>query len=380
MSDSRFENFLKRMEAFGFKMDSRIEQRNANGLLGMYAAEPIKKGTLLVKFPISMMIPRSDSIDFSGSPNEEVHSLVHALATQLASKESIYECYFEYCGTLEERQKRSVCFFSAEEFGILEQMNPLLAQLAHTSKTHWEHLVQTVSTKDPSLDRHSIMLASLIYRERCWGKGLGFLPGIDLFNHNTKSNISPQRAIVDGEKCIIIVADRDINSGDEIKTTYGPKDMFKFAFNYDFFDPNDYHIVSYSSRITQAITDGFTQKVVENLKNHYDLNVFEIDGVARFLINESSAFFLEKGPNAAMVELASRIAINNEAELRQGKAEEKTTARYLLYILQSFRKANNVENIDKETLPEKLHTFHDVLTAELDTLCANIQAIEPRCV
>ena len=143
MSDSRFENFLKRMEAFGFKMDSRIEQRNANGLLGMYAAAPISKGTLLVKFPVSMMIPRSDSIDFSGSPNEEVHSLVHALATQLASEESIYECYFEYCGTLEERQNRSVCFFSGEEFGILEQMNPLLAQLAHTSKTHWEHLVQT---------------------------------------------------------------------------------------------------------------------------------------------------------------------------------------------------------------------------------------------
>ncbi len=379
MSDSRFKSFLERMGKFGFEMDDRLEQKSVNGLLGMYASQAIPQGTLLGKFPISMMIPRSESIEFEDGPNKETQSLVHALAIQLADKESPYQCYFEYCGDLAEREDRSVCFFKTEDFSALDKMNPLLAQMAITSRNSWEHLIQTVATKDPSLDKDPIMLASLIYRERCWGEGLGFLPGIDLFNHNTHSQISPQRALINDEKCLVLIADKDIAAGEEIKITYGRKDMFKFAFNYDFFDPSDFHIISYSARITQAISDAFVLKIVENLQQHYPVHIFEANGVQKFAINESSAYFLEQGPNSAMVDLVSRLAISNEVDLKRGHADEKTTARYMLYILQSFKNANKSLSISRDSVPEKLRSFHDMLVAELAILDANIKVVEPRC-
>jgi len=379
MSTSRFETFLTRMGKLGFEMDPRVQQKDINGLLGMHATESIPKGTLLGKFPLSMMIPRSDSVDFSEDPNGDIQSLIHAMATQLADKNSPYQGYFEFCGTVSERESRSVCFFTPQDFAILNTMNPLLAKLAQTSKMQWEYLVHAVCTKDPSLDKQHVLLASLIYRERCWGGSLGFLPGMDLFNHNTKSNIFPQRVQFEDGESIAFITDKDIAPGEEIKITYGKKDIFQFSFNYDFFDPTDFHIISFSSRIKPTLSDAFVQKVCENLKKHYDIRIFEEDGSQKFMINESRAFFLEQGPNTAMVELVSRLAINDEAALKRGSADEKTAARYMLYILQSYKQANNVKNVPKASIPEKLHSFHDMLTAELDILDANIRVIQPKC-
>jgi hypothetical protein len=308
-----------------------------------------------------------------------VFSLVHALAKELADPHSRYQCYFDYCDTLEDRENRSVCFFTQEEFSILGQMNPLLAKNLKLSKHNWEHIVKTVCMKDPTLGKEHIMLASFIFRERCWGGELGFLPGMDLFNHNTKSTISPQRTQLNGEECVTFTANEDIKSGDEIRVTYGKKDMFQFASYYDFFDPNDFHIISYSSRITQAVSDSFIQKVVANLKKYYEVNVFKVNGQAKFQIQESRAFFLEQGPNTKMVELVSRLAINNDADLERGKADDKTAARYMLYILQSFKQANNIKHITKESLPKKLHSFHEMLTAEIKILDSNIRYITPKC-
>jgi len=380
MSNSKFEVYLERLTEFGFEMDPRIKQKNNDGLLGMYATELIPKGTTLSRFPISMKIPRSNSIDFSGGPHEEVFSLVHTLAKELSDQNSRYKFYFDYCGTLEDRKKQSVCYFTQEEFRALAQMNPLLAQSALLSKYVWEQTVQTVCMKDPTLDKEHVMLATFIHRERCWSEGIGFLPGMDLFNHNTKSKVKPQRTQLRGEECITYVAHEDIKSGDEIKITYGNTDMYRFACNYDFFDPNDFHIISHSSRITQTISDDFIQKVVENLKKYYEVNIFQMNGNTKFKVEESRAFFLEQGPNTKMVELISRLAINNDAELKRGKADDKTAARYMLYILQSFKKANNVKSISKESLPKKIHRFHDMLTSELKILESNIRYIKPKCM
>jgi len=284
MSNSKFDNYLERLGGFGFEMDPRIEQKNVDGLLGMYATKSIPKGAPLSKFPTSMKIPRSNSIEFSGDPNEEVFSLIHTIAKELADEHSRYQCYFDYCGTLEDRKSRSVCYFTQEEFSILAQMNPLLAKHVFLSKQIWEQTVKIVSMKDPTLDKEHVMLASFIYRERCWSGELGFvfLPSMDLFNHNTKSKIKPQRTILHGEECITFVAHEEINPGDEIKITYGNTDMFRFAYNYDFFDPNDFHIISYSSRVTQDINDDFIQKVVENLKKYYEVIIYEKNGNTQF--------------------------------------------------------------------------------------------------
>jgi len=89
---------------------------------------------------------------------------------------------------------------------------------------------------------------------------------------------------------------------------------------------------------------------------------------------------LEQGPNTKMVELISRLAINTDAELERGKADDITTARYMLYILQSYKKANKVKSISKASLPNKIHRFHDMLTAELKILDSNIRYIKPKCV
>lgn len=379
MPDTRFKSFLKQMGESGFEMDARLEQKEVNGLLGMHASEEIPAGTLLGKFPVSMAIPYSNEIDFTGDPNKEAHSLIHAIAQQLSDPASAYRCYFEYCGTLEERKARSVCFYSADEFAVLERMNPLLAQLALTSKHLWENMVKSVSAKDPSLGAEPIMLASFIYRERCWGRGLGFLPGIDLFNHNTQSVLTPQRADINGADCVVLIADRDYAANEEIKISYGKKDMFKFAFNYDFFDPDDFHLISFSARITQAIADNFVQKIVDNLRQHYDLSLFEMNGQMRFVINENNAFFLDQGPNKAMVDLVSRLAINNEDALKRGWADEQTTARYMLYILQSLKEANKVKALPRQAIPEKMRFYHDMLNAEWAILEANIKVVEPRC-
>lgn len=379
MPGSRFHSFLKQMMEFGFEMDCRIEQKEVNGLLGMHATESIPKGAVLGKFPTAMMIPACPSTDFSADPNREAHSLIHALAKQLADENSRYRCYFEYCGSVEEREHRSVCFFTQEEFGLLEKMNPMLAQLALTSKHLWMQMIDAVAAKDGSLDKAHIMLASFIYRERCWGRGLGFLPGIDLFNHNTKSLLTPQRTNIEGEDCVVLIADKTIEAGEEIKISYGKKDMYKFAFNYDFFDPEDFHVISYSARVTQPIVDGFVQQVARNLEKHYQLSYFKMNGQTRFAINENHAFFLGQGPNKAMVDLVSRLAVNNAQALAQGRADEKTTARYMLYILQTFRSANRVQKVKRDSLPEKLRFYHDMLTAELKLLDANISAVEPRC-
>jgi len=379
MPNSKFEVFLERMGEFGFELDPRIEQKNVDGLLGMYATKLITKGTTFSKFPISMQLPRSESIDFSDSSDEDMYSLIHAIARELSDQNSRYKCYFDFCDTLEDRKSRSVCFFTPEEFGILDQMNPLLAKNAWLSKKILENTVEAIYMKDPTLDKDSVQLASFIARERCWGTGFGFLPGMDLYNHNTKSTISPQKGELNGEEYITYIANEDINPGDEIKITYGKKDMFHFTSYYDFFDPSDFHIISLTYRITQVIRDEFVQKVVDNLKKYYDVGIFDINGNTNFKIKESRAFFLEQGPNTKMVELVSRLAINNEAELKRGKADDKTTAKYMLYILESFKKANNVKNISRKSLPEKLHSYHDMLTTELKILDANIRSIKPMC-
>lgn len=373
MSNTRFERFKESMGQFGFEMDSRIEQKSVNNVLGMYAMDLIPKGTILSKFPASMSIPISNELNFPEGALGRCLMLVHSLARELANPDSPYRVYFEYCGTLEEFQDCNV-FFNEQDEAMLWRMNPILGDIARRSRIGFNsHLALTLRV-DNTLDYKAIVHALIIFHRRCWGR-FGFMPGMDLFNHNTKSNQCPEEKIIDGVKCRVIVALSDIPAGEEIKISYGKKDMMHFALSYDFFDPSDFHLISYNQRITQTISDDFVRKIVDNLKAHYKLTWSQENGIERFKIEENNAFFLDHGPNTKMVELASRLAINDDASLSRGMADQTTTAKYLLHILKKFRAANNVENVDINSLPSKLHMFHALLKRELEILDNNIRAI-----
>jgi hypothetical protein len=301
------------------------------------------------------------------------------MARELGDPSSKYQLFFEYCGVLDDRKQRSVCFFEPEDFNTLHRMNPVLATMAYATKQAFGALVEKICQKDVSLDVEHVMLAASIHRERCWGS-LGFLPGMDLFNHNTKSLIELKSVTIDGEDFVTYTAPQDIESGQEIKITYGKKDIFQFATNYDFYDPFDFHLIGYCQRLSQPIGDAFSRKVVDNLKKHYTVDEFTLNGQNRFRVRDVAAYFLDRGPNTKMVDLASRLAISDNKALSKGCADEKTTARYLLYILETFKSINKVDQIDLEQLPTKLHIYHRMLKKELRILDDNIAAVRPLCV
>lgn len=379
MASTKFDLFKKSMGEFGFKIDSRIEQKKVANLLGMYANQFIPQGTILSSFPSSMSIPVSTEIEFPEGETGESLKIIHSLARELSNPHSPYKGYFEYCGTIEEIKENSFLFFDQEEYAWLWRMNPIIGKFADRIRTSLNMKLGLLLHLDNTLNHNAAIHALLIYNHRCWGN-FGFMPGMDLFNHNTKSDLFPEEAIIDGVTSRVFVTSADIQAGEEIKISYGKKDLAQFALCYDFFDPTDFHLISYSYRVSQTATDDFMKKIVENLKKHYTLKWFQEDGIERFQIEEYNAFFLDHGPNKKMYDLASRLAINNEKDLSRGHADEKTTAKYLLYILKKFREANNVEEYDINTLPSKLHMYHSLLKRELEILDNNIKAIEPKCI
>jgi len=372
MSSSRFTDFKARMGKFGLHFDERIQQRDNNGLLGMFASDYIPKGTVLTQFTLAQGIPISKEIDFSKTSREDLVSnikVVHSIARELSDSTSVYKHFFEYCGDLSDRSN-SVCFFELIDFESLAKLSPLLANSAMVSRMQFDLITDGVSKADPSLSADSITLAALISRERCWSE-FGFMPGMDLFNHNAKSGLLPKKKTINGENYVVYISEEDIQKDEEIKISYGAKDMYDFATNYNFFDPNDYKVIKFSQRIFPVVKDDLTLSVIKLLENKFRVHLIEHEGKKRIEILECGAYFLENRPNSEMLELASILAISNEQELKNGRACDRSISSYLLTVIDTMMRSNRISEYLIEDVPDKLQMFYKVLLLEHEQLNRN---------
>jgi hypothetical protein len=368
------------MSEFGLHFDQRVQQRESNGLLGMFANDFIPSGTVLAKFRLSKGIPISKEIDFtktSGNLPVTTVQLVHSMARELSNSRSIYKPFFEYCGSLEDRRS-SVCFFEQSDFEALAKISPFLANSAFLSHASFTNITNSVVKADPSLSADSIALATFISRERCWAE-FGFMSGMDLFNHNTEADLRPIAKTINGQKYAAYVSSKDFQPDEEIKISYGAKDIYAFAINYNFFDSNSLNIIDFSERIFPPIKDEFTSRVIKNLQKNFKVNFLEHSGVRRIQVVDCNAHFLREQPNSSMIELASLLAISSERELRHGRAEKKSILEYLLTIIDTMLTSNYVSEYRIEEVPDKLKLFYNVLAEEKEQLERNRLFVTERC-
>jgi hypothetical protein len=256
----------------------------------------------------------------------------------------------------------------------MAKMSPLLANEGMLSYSSFQSITKTIAEADSSLSADSIALATLIYRERCWGQ-FGFMPGMDLFNHNTEAGLTLVSKTINGEKYAVYTSLENFQPNEEIKITYGAKDIYAFATNYNFFDPSAFNIIDFSSRIYTPIKDDFKARVIKNLEKSYKVSAFFHQGITRIKVEDSGAYFLPNGPNSKMLKLASYLAISNETELKSESADSAAITKYLLTILDTIAHANRVTDYRLEDLPDNLKLFYHVLVYEKEHLTRNRNSI-----
>lgn len=373
MNTQHFEQCKSAFTKLGLELDPRITQGSQNGIPGMYAVESIPAGTRLCAIPLSLRLPHARDISFESVPeaSQEQMKRIHSVARALNGASPEYESYFKFFDGKDYLENQCVYYYTDTEFEWLKKLNPILYSVAINTKQTANNIAQTLMHLDPGLNEEYAVSATLNFFSRSWS--YGFLPIIDFFNHSLHSNVKIQ-AFDDGSR-VGYVSNRNYEAGEEIKVAYGTKDMYRFALAYNFFDPNDLHLIDYGLRVTQVVKDPNAIRALQALGQHYRIALTEQNDALHMRVLEDGMFFLEQGPNQKLVEFLSALANGGKPSQHQGRAMHPMVPALLRQTLQSLLSANAVEHFKEDDVPQKLSRFFLMLKKERAMLETNLNML-----
>ena len=352
----------------GVFLDPRVERKCIDGVWGMFALAPLKAGEVVASIPESNTLQSVSKFEYKGSESEGVR-WVYLAARQLALGERApqygHVAMFE---SLDDLMASSLYFCSDEELATLGKMNPILLRVVGLFRSLVSGVTNLVSELDPTLDREAILQAALNWQNRCWDS-VGFLPVVDLFNHCHVRGSELTR-LECGQR-VGHVTQVDYAAGDQVFISYAPKDMYRHAICYNYFDPSGHHLIDYALRVYRNIDSPQAEQVAQAIARQFSSQVITNGAIRQLQVIEKDLFFTEEGPNQNLLEFFAKTSFSTLNELQTGRCSKQSIAENMLQVLQALRSANQVNSVNEKELPARIQRFHPLLKKELAMLDAN---------
>lgn len=357
--------------ARGLQLHDGIERRQENGVWGMYASKPIKKGKVIASYPKERALKPLDQFSYpeSMSPMERY---CHSASYEFQKNDlSEFSGIFNGLESLEYLRESSVYYASSSEKDLLGKLSPLLLARVGEFETFVISQREKVCGFDKSIPFDLAEMIILNTQSRSWSDS-GFLPIMDLFNHSDK------KGVVRGEDndTYLIRAGVNYQPGDQVYLSYSQKDMYLHAIHYNYFDPNGQHFIHFGYRFVQPALTPFARSVMEFTRKRHLIKTLEQGGKMYYRSLDPRAVFNETEPSKELLAYLKDNSLQTDDELSAGRASRKSQRSHILSALNALLEQNRVDQVPLHALPEKLHRFWHLLKKEKKMLQANLNWVE----
>jgi hypothetical protein len=365
MDTTNFIETIKWAAPKGLKLYPNMELKSVNGITGMYAKTYTPKNTVLVTYPKKSLLPDLQGYNYP-KINTDLMKRLHS-ATKEYSKGESSEWFglMRSMESLEDLKSTSAYFLSNDELAMLEAMSPLLCRIIQERKGIIDDQIESLLKIDPSLSKDDANVITLNFKTRAWKHG--FMPIIDQFNssdtYGAKINI--------GQDHVYFMTMVDYHPGDQIFMSYGTRDMYDYAIDYDFFDPDAEHSICFAIRGSQQSDTDFDTAVVRYAATKHKMTIRKTATGLSYQLCENDARFLEHAPSSKLIEYIQNTAFSSKTEFKNRKVSERSFDTRLNLIIDTLLAVNNVDNFKLEHVPAKLHRFFHLLKKEKKILLNN---------
>ncbi|MFT6029860.1 MAG: hypothetical protein ACI8O8_001600 [Oleiphilaceae bacterium] len=365
MNSVDFAETVKWATPKGLKLHPNMEHKCVNGIYGVYATADIPQYTLLVSYPIKGTVPLLKNFSYPQNCPELLKRL-HASTLEYSKGESSeWRGLMNSVERLEELKKNSAYFLSKEELSTIQKMNPLLHRIIEEKNSIIDRQVDNLCKIDPSLDKSSAKVIALNFKTRAWQQG--FLPIFDQFNTSEAYGAK----VCQNEKNIYFISMKPYKMGEEIWISYGTRDIYDYAIDYDFFDPNAVHSICFAARGSQFAQSQFDVNVIKYTATKHRMDISKTPQGLHYQLMEDDARFLEHAPTSKLINYIQHTAFRSAQELQQGICSPQSFDIRLNQILDALISMNNVDHFKEEQMPPRLLRFFHLLKKEKKILINN---------
>tara|TARA_R110002049_G_scaffold82438_2_gene209790 strand:+ start:289 stop:1458 length:1170 start_codon:yes stop_codon:yes gene_type:complete len=365
MNSVDFAETVKWATPRGLTLHPNMEHKCINGIYGVYATADIPQYSLLVSYPIKGTVPLLKN--FSYPPNcPELLKRLH-VATQEYSKgeQSEWQGLMHSVENLKALKETSAYFLSKDELSIIQQMNPLLHRIIEEKNSIIDRQVDNLCKIDPTLDNTSAKIVALNFKTRAWQEG--FLPIFDQFNTSEAHGAK----VCKNENSIYFISMRPYKAGEEIWISYGTRDIYDYAIDYDFFDSNAVHSICFAARGSQFANSQLEVNIIKYAASKHKMDISQTPQGLHYQLMEDDARFLEHAPSAKLINYIQHTAFRSAQELQQGICSPQSFDIRLNQILDALISMNNVDQFKEQQMTPKLLRFYHLLKKEKQILLNN---------
>lgn len=355
---TKYDECLSYSFDLGLTLNSHVERKEVKGVYGMYATEPLTKGTTVASLPLDALLPCEDESIYPDNSTK----WTHLAAQQLSMGDNApYKSHVMMFESLQDYRNHSAYFFSSDEASLLREMSPLLFQAFLDYRHLIDKTISSIQKIDPELSHDDILQASLNTASRCWDD-FGFLPIMDLFNHSDTQGVTLTKQEESGR--ISFILPRDYERGEQIWLSYGRSDIYAHLLNFNYFDPASEHFIDYATRAVQLIDNPVKLQLAEYISQHFAAKIIEREGIKRLFILEKGLFFFEHAPSKKLLDFFSKTGFTTNQEFSNKQCSPYSACLSIGATLDSFLSANKVDQFKLTNLPPKMHRFHKALKKE----------------
>ena len=367
MDKQNFIETIKWAAQKGLKLYPHMEHKCVDGVYGIYAAADIPKHTVLVSYPLKSILPIREDVTYPKKTDDLFKRLYSATKEYSKGEASEWYGMMRSAESLESLKQTSAYFFSTSELELIKAMNPLLHRVIEERNAIINTQIERLCELDPSIDRNDAAVTALNFKTRSWKEG--FLPIFDQFNTSEEFGAK----VCQSAHNLFFMTMVDYKAGDQIWISYGSRDIYDYAIDYDFFDPKAVHSICFSSRGSQFTQNEFETSVIRHAATKHKIDISKTDTGLHYQLLEEDARFLEHAPSAKLIEYIQNTAFLSKKEFKTRKCLPSSFDLRLNQILDALLAVNHVDQFTVENIPDKLHRFYYLLKKEKQILLNNKQ-------
>lgn len=349
----------------GLKMHPHLEHKAVNGVYGIYATQNIPRFTLLLSYPIAGTLAKNEEFVYPKN-TDPLLKRMHAATTEYAKGErSSWKGLFNSLDPESHLRANNAFFFDDKDIHQIAAMNPILARVIQERNETTKQKIEQLLALDPSLEREQATTIVLNFKTRSWG--FGFLPIFDQFNTSEAMG----SRVFSSSTNIYFMTSRDYQAGEQVWISYGNRDIYDYAIDYDFFDPRAVHSISFAKRGSQFATSTFEENVIRQASTKHKILIAKTEQGLNFQLDDDSARFLELGPSSQLIDYVKDIAYRSQKELKSKRVSMESFSIKMHQIIDGLLAANKVAQVNPASVPEKLKRFYQLLLKERQILINN---------
>lgn len=365
MDNASFNEVVKWSQERGMKIFPQMERKAVNGINGMYATTNIPKNTLLLSFPLKNLLTPDPGFRYPKGMNDSLKYGHRAALEYIKGEQSEWHGVLRSLESLESLQQTSAYFLHPKELEAIQAMSPMLHRIIGERNETITQQIEQLCQLDPTINKQVATTIALNLKTRSWKQG--FLPIFDQFNHSDA--YGAKVSIVGDHLCFFTLM--NYRAGDQIWISYGLRDIYDYAIDYDFFDPKGVHAISFAIRGSQVTNNDFDTAVIRYAATKHKIGMDKTPEGLFYQLEEDNAMFLEHAPSSRLIEYIQNTAFSTKEEFKAKRCSAASFDLRINQILDALLASNRVEQVRMENIPPRLQRFQSLLRKEKQILINN---------